>query len=249
MGANQTTNNRGIMTDTEVVTKDQLTTGAQIAPLVPTTFDGMYRLANIMAKSGMMPKGLDRPEQVFVAIQMGAEIGLSPIQSVQSIAVINGRPTVWGDAMLGLCQSSPDCERITEEPITDAQGAVTGYRCTAYRRGYDQIVRTFTVLDAKTAKLWGKRGKEGQDTPWITYPQRMLQMRARAWCLRDAFADVLRGVGMTEEWRDIPDAIVENGEMAERQKALSLHPAGPMAAVLDEAIAAIIPVITEDDGA
>jgi hypothetical protein len=32
----------------------------------------------------------------------------------------------------------------------------------------------------------------------------MLQMRARAWAIRDAFPDALRGIGVAEEVRDIP---------------------------------------------
>tara|TARA_R110002020_G_scaffold37892_1_gene114463 strand:- start:30 stop:494 length:465 start_codon:yes stop_codon:yes gene_type:complete len=52
---------------------------------------------------------------------------------------------------------------------------------------------------AKKAKLWGKPG------PWTQYPARMLQVRARAMALRDQFADVLSGIHIGEEVRDIPN--------------------------------------------
>ena len=52
--------------------------------------------------------------------------------------------------------------------------------------------------DAKRAGLYGKQG------PWQQYPKRMLQMRARAWALRDVFPDVLRGVHVAEEAQDLP---------------------------------------------
>src|SRR5690606_6210149 len=58
------------------------------------------------------------------------------------------------------------------------------------------IKATFSVADAKKAGLWGKQG------PWQQYPKRMLSMRARAFALRDGFADVLRGLGIAEEVQD-----------------------------------------------
>ena len=61
--------------------------------ITPRGIDEAIRLAKIMAASGLMPKSIETPEAVFVAMQMGAEIGLSPMASVQNIAVING--TAW----------------------------------------------------------------------------------------------------------------------------------------------------------
>jgi hypothetical protein len=35
------------------------------------------------------------------------ELGFMPMQALQSIAVVNGRPSVWGDGFLALIMSSP----------------------------------------------------------------------------------------------------------------------------------------------
>ena len=133
----------------------------------------------------------------MLAIQAGAEIGLSPMQALQSIAVVNGRPSVYGDAALAVAKASPVCEYVTEtiEGEGDAMVAV----CEAKRRGYPSatVVR-FSVADAKKASLWGKSG------PWSSYPRRMLQMRARGFALRDAFPDVLKGLVTAEEAQDYP---------------------------------------------
>ena len=43
----------------------------------------------------------------MLAVQLGSEVGLRPMQALQNIAVINGRPAVWGDALPGLCKASP----------------------------------------------------------------------------------------------------------------------------------------------
>ena len=117
--------------------------------------------------------------------------------ALQCIGLINGKPCLYGDGLLGVVRASGVLEWIKE----DADGAYAA--CVVKRRGEaSRIERTFSEADAKLAGLWGKRGKKGEPTPWITYPQRMLAMRARAFALRDAFADVLKGIAPREEVED-----------------------------------------------
>lgn len=131
----------------------------------------------------------------MIAIMMGAEVGLTPMASVQRIAVINKRPTIWGDAALGIVRASGLLEDI-EETVDDGKAT-----CMVRRKGEKRdVVRTFTKQDAVLAGLWAKTG------PWATYPRRMLQMRARAFALRDVFPDVLGGLYITEELQGGEDA-------------------------------------------
>ena len=82
---------------------------------MPSTFDEAMRLSEMLAKSQMVPTGYrGKPEDVFVAIAWGREIGLAPLQSLQNIAVISGKPSVYGDAALALVQASPVCDDIEE---------------------------------------------------------------------------------------------------------------------------------------
>jgi len=175
---------------------------AQIAmrngALAPQNFEGLWRMAQIMAASGFMPKGMERVESVFVAVQFGMEVGLSPMQAVQNIAPINGRPAIWGDAMLALVRASGLLDAIKEDMIGsgDAMEAV----CQVWRKGEDNpVTHRFSVADAKRANLWGKT------SPWQQYPRRMLQMRARGFSLRDAFPDVLKGLYLREELEGVPE--------------------------------------------
>lgn len=189
------------MGEVAVIERPQLTAGHRPMAIVPTSMDEAYRLANAICMAGMAPKGLDTPEKAMVAIMQGMEVGLTPMASMQRIAVVNGRPTIWGDAAIGLVRASGLCEWIKESIVGegDARMAV----CEAKRKGDPESVRsTFSIADAKTAKLWNKRGHNGQDTPWITHPDRMLKMRARAFALRDLFADVLGGMYIREEIDD-----------------------------------------------
>jgi hypothetical protein len=166
--------------------------------LVPRNFAEAKEYAALIANSDFAPKDYrGKPGNVIVAVQMGAALGLQPLQALQNIAVINGRPSVWGDALLAICQSRPDFEDITE--LVDGEGDERVAICTIRRRGRSPIVRQFSVADAKKAGLWGKQG------PWQNYPERMLQMRARGFALRDAYADALLGLITTEEAQDIPN--------------------------------------------
>ena len=160
------------------------------------TFDQALKLAETFSKSAMVPKAYQgNAANCLVAMAYGDSLGMAPLQAMQSVAVVNGVPALYGDGMLALVQASAVFESI-EESIED--GAAV---CTVKRRGMKPVQRIFTTDDAKRAGLWGKQG------PWQQYPSRMLQMRARSWALRDAFADVLRGIQSVEEVRDMPEVI------------------------------------------
>lgn len=160
------------------------------------TLDDYWRFAQYVLKARLAPKGMETAEAVVCALQLGAEVGLPPMASVQNIMVVNGRPTIWGDAMLAVAQRSGMFdEKVFTEWFTGAPGQddYTAH-CRVQRIGSDHPTeQSFSVKQAKSANLWGKSG------PWSAYPWRMLQMRARAFALRDRFADVLKGLYATEE--------------------------------------------------
>jgi len=168
-----------------------------IGGLIPTSMEELWRFGSMVFRSGFAPSGMKSPEAVCVAIQMGMEIGLSPMQAVQNIAVINGRPSVWGDAALGLVEASGLLEEFEEWEEGERYKDGWTTFCKVKRRGRKASTRKWTWADAKQAGLAGKTG------PWKEYPQRMMQMRPRSWALRDNFADVLRGLSIREEIEDI----------------------------------------------
>lgn len=169
-------------------------------PYEITTFEKGEKFAAMIANSSLCPPGFrGKAHDVFIAMAMGAEVGLSPMQAIQNIAVINSRPSVWGDAALGIVRSHPHCVSIREW----IEGSVKDLNAVAYcavvRKGQQEEIRSFSIEQAKKAKLWGKTG------PWSDYPERMLQMRARGFAIRDTFPDALRGLHIAEEAQDIVD--------------------------------------------
>jgi len=163
------------------------------------TIEECYRFAAYAVRAGIGTKGMT-PEEGVIRIQFGAELGMGPARSIGSIMVVNGKPSIYGDDMLALCMENQrfDHDVFGEwiEGSVEKGDAVA--HCRVGRLGRSKPVeRTFSAADAKRAKLWGKDG------PWTLYPQRMLQMRARAFALRDVFPDILRGMYATEEAGDI----------------------------------------------
>lgn len=163
--------------------------------LQPKNMTEAMDMATMLANSQMVPASYKgKPEDTLVAMIMGTELGLNPIQALQNIAVINGRPSVYGDALVALVQNHPSFGGIEE---TFDETSMTA-KCTVWRKGGTKHTQTFSQADAATAKLWGKTG------PWMQYPKRMLQMRARGFALRDQFGDALAGLITREEAEDLP---------------------------------------------
>jgi hypothetical protein len=165
--------------------------------LVPKGFEEAMKIAEVLATSGVVPQGLvNKPQACFVAISFGMEVGLPPMQAVQNIMVVNGRPSIWGDAALALVFGSGVVKDVEEDAPDVALEQGYG-RCRVALSNGRVVERRFSIDEAKKAKLWTKTG------PWQDYPGRMLQMRARSWALRDACPHVLKGMTIREEAQDI----------------------------------------------
>ena len=174
----------------------EISTMTQARGLALQSFDDAFRFGKLLADSEFAPKDFrGKAASCVLAVQHGAEVGLGPMQAIQSIAVINGRPSIWGDAALALVMASPVCEFVKE--TVDGDGEAMVATCVAKRRGYPEATTVrFSMADAKRAGLAGKSG------PWSQYPRRMLQLRARGFALRDCFPDVLKGLISAEEAQD-----------------------------------------------
>ena len=181
--------------------------GGHIQAFIPQSIEELKWIAGMILESGLAPETFKGDlKKITIAILKGLEVGLPPLTAVSTIAVINGRASIWGDGAIALVQSKNLIERmlITEigiegGPFNDAYG----FHAQIWRRGQELAYQgKFTVADAKMAKLWGIPGKP----IWIQYPQRMLKIRATTYALRDGFADALMGLSIVEEVRDIPQA-------------------------------------------
>lgn len=181
--------------ETSVVVKKQESTLVSKG-IVPSTFEELLQFSKLLkATPKFLPKGKERysVEELAVNIQQGLEIGLTVMQAIQGIMVVNGATSVWGDYMIGLVLSSGKLKTIKEWTSGDFPGDDYTAHCLVHRHGItDGIEKIFSIEDAKKAGLATKE-------LWKKYPKRMLSMRARSWALRDMFGDVLKGLVAVEE--------------------------------------------------
>lgn len=190
------------MTDdrTTVPVKIPMKSGGSLAPIIPETFEDVQRLARIAVQSGLFrspDQGDTALAQATMAIMKGLEVGIQPMQALENISIINGRSQIWGDMIPALIWSNG--HKIEEDFISGQKDEMVA-RCRITRGDNGVVIeRTFSVSDAREAKLWGKSG------PWTAYPKRMLQMRARGFCARDAIPDVLKGMVLREEMAEIEE--------------------------------------------
>lgn len=161
--------------------------------------DDLVRFSGAVFQSGLVPGTIKSAQAVMVVIQAGAELGIPPVQSLQSFAITSGKLSIWGDSMLGVCMAS---DQFDHDVFHEKFEKGVAY-CTMGRIGHAPITRTFSTDDAKRAGLHGK------NDIWKQYGDRMLQMRARAYACRDLFPDLLRGLGAFEAGADIEEVPIE----------------------------------------
>lgn len=181
--------------------------------LVPTTIQEAWLFCQRMAMSYTLPPAFyalpKLPDgaiigpvnilevataRAFQALQLGMEVGLPPAQAIQSVLVLNGIGTIWGDAQLALVVNSGEAvyvKEYTEGGDMFADGAANvefTWVCETLRKGESEpLITKFSIADAIRANLWGAK-------TWKTHPGRMGKYKARAFCLRDKYPDVLKGL-------------------------------------------------------
>lgn len=196
-------------------------TGGVLAPIVPQSIEDVYRLATMAFKSGMlkpMKTGYGENAQTEDAdatlargtmiIMQGMEIGVPPMQSIQLLAMINGRITAHSEAVPGIlwAKGFKIREWFTGKEMADDWTA----HCELTRPSGEKIEGSYSVADAKKAGLWDQSptktayGKtKPNDSAWFRFPKRMLKARALGFAGKDGGADALKGIHIRDEAEDI----------------------------------------------
>ena len=197
-------------------------------------------LAVVVARAGLFR--FKTPDEALVAMLYGLENGFSAIQALEGVYVVKKKPTLGGDLMLAKLRQSPLMLKWKQPWYTGTEPN-DDWTChvASLRKGEtDWYETTFSVADAKRAKLWARRSSDGEAMPWITYPQRQMYYRALAFHARDFYPDVVKGK-IYEEVRDYPETLVsEAGEPA--PPAGELPPPDPL---LEQALGGSTTIVPE----
>jgi hypothetical protein len=169
----------------------------EIFSLKPKNLTEALEFAKIISDSDLTPKDFKgKIGNILIAMQWAHELGIPLMQGLQGIAVVNGRPSIWGDLGVALMQHHPAYEW---HDIDSKPESVT---VTVKRRGANPHSVTWDKARAVKAGLWNDTSKV---YTWGKFSQDMLYWRAMTRAIRDKFADALKGLSIVEETKDYHD--------------------------------------------
>ena len=173
-----------------------------------------------LVTGGFLPKGCSANEG-FARIVAGAQMGMKPIQALNGIAMINGHPTLHSDSI--------PCVVMASGLVTGMHYKFTGegdkLACTFYirRKGVEEYQEwTYSLEDARMAGLLN-------NPVWKNHTKKMLFNRARTWCMRNTFPDVIGNIYTKDEIEDVDFELMPEGPQVddtppeERYKTIELE--------------------------
>lgn len=174
--------------------------------ITPTPSENEYLImrsqAESLVKSGFLPSAIKTPEQALAIILTGRELGIPAMAALNTINVIQGKPTISPQLMLALIKRSNQLEDIR---IDQTKSSVT---VTMKRKGNTAHSETFGTAEAMAMGLSGKDNYKKQ-------PQVMFKWRALSACSRVVFPDIILGLYTHEEMGADTDL---DGELTQLQQ-------------------------------
>ena len=159
----------------------------------PTNLDEAFRMAQILVSSGLTPRGVDTPQKAFLIMAQGRELGLSTMQALGNIYVVEGKVSLSSDLMAAMVLKSSVCEYLRVVEMTPERATYA-----AKRKGGNEFRFSFSWEDATKAGLTGR-------ATYKANPADMLRHRALSKCVRAVFPDVVAGLYSRDEAEDIVD--------------------------------------------
>jgi hypothetical protein len=159
--------------------------------------EAMFRFARCYLQSGLAPASFKKEQQLVIAWAKAAELGLSPMQAVEGMSIINGRVGIMGDLQLAMVEASG--QLVQKEVTYSGEGDTLECQVSLQRKDRKAQIYTFSVAEAKQAGIYER------SPVWKGYTRRMLYYRALGFGLRDEFADILKGTKSVEELSDYPE--------------------------------------------
>lgn len=146
-------------------------------------------MCEVMMKSNAIPGYFRKPEQVWAVVTAGRELGLAPFAALRGIYLIDGKPVISADAIVGLALKSGLCEYFVPTKLTGTEVTFE----TKRKGSPTPVSYTYTLEQAKLAAVTGKDN-------WRKYPEAMLKARCISTLGRMVYPDVLMGVYAPEEF-------------------------------------------------
>jgi len=175
------------------------------AAFEPRDLTEALHVSQVLVASRLLPRSITTPEAAFAVIATGRELGLSAMQALRSVHIIEGKPTLSADLMVALVKKSDACAYFRLVESTASRAAYE-----THRKGEPSPTRmTYTAEEARAA---GALNKDN----WRKFPAAMLRARAASMLARAVYPDVILGVYDPDEIADVPAAIVDVSSVPSR---------------------------------
>jgi hypothetical protein len=158
----------------------------ELALITPNEWQMMRQQAEALVRSTLLPSTVNTPEKAIAIMMLGRELGIGAWAALNNVNVIQGKPTVSPQLMLGLINRS---EQLEDMAVNSTDQGCT---VTMKRKGRTPHTETFDMKDAQSLGLTGKDNYKKQ-------PATMMKWRAVAACARVVFPDVILGLYTPDE--------------------------------------------------
>lgn len=151
-----------------------------------TNIEDLEEQATRISKSMLIPQALrGKPADVLIILMTGAELGLTPMQSIRGFDVINGVPSMKSELMVALVKRHPDCVKFKLVSSDDTKASYV-----AERKGEGETSLDYTIQQAAKAGLVHKDN-------WKAHPADMLRARCAKKLAKVVFPEIT--FGLTDE--------------------------------------------------
>ncbi|HEY2086293.1 MAG TPA: hypothetical protein VGH54_09740 [Mycobacterium sp.] len=154
-----------------------------------SSLETKMQFARALATASLLPRAYQQnPGNVLIAMEFGDALGIPAIQAINSIHVIEGKPSASADLMAALVRKAGHKLRVkvTRNPLHVVAELIRA------DDPENPFVAEWDEDKARTANLLGKGN-------WKTYPDQMMRNRAITEVIRMGASDAMYGVIYTPE--------------------------------------------------
>ena len=160
-----------------------------------------WKCAYFLSQSKLVPDTYQRqPQNCLIALDLSNRSGMSPLTVMQNLYVVKGKPAWAGQFAIALVNGSRRFAKPLK-PIFFGDENTPSWGC--YMETYDwegnKVVGAKITMQMAKDEGWIDKG----GSKWKTMPEQMLMYRAGAFFARVHCPDVLYGVQMVEEVKDV----------------------------------------------
>lgn len=169
-------------------------------------FKMAYQMAQALATSTIVPVQFQKnPSNCLIAIEQAQRLSISPMQVMQNMYVINGKPSFSSSFLIAMINASGKYDmELQYEEETDKNGKPCACTCWTTKEGR-RVDGIKITVDMAEKEGWTKKS----GSKWLTIPQVMLRYRAAAFFARMNCPELALGMYTKEEYEDLNEIKVE----------------------------------------